>query len=259
MRSRPTGRRRDEARLAAAGRLQTRARSRGDRRDHRRHGRITYVNDTFCRRSPGIHARSCIGQDHRIINSSYHPKEFIRELWRTIASGPVWHGELRNRAKDGHYLLGGHDDRAVPERARKAVPVHRHPRRHHRAKGGRGAARAAGGARARRTDGRRRGPRGAQSTRRHQGRHPGADVASAPGRLRASGHARHRRAHRLAERVDQRPDGLRAATTAPPEPLSSSVRCVADAVTDGPPRSGRVNRSTSRSKARTCRRPPTTS
>jgi PAS domain S-box-containing protein len=65
-------------------------------------GIIRKANSNFCKISK-YSEDELIGQDHRIINSGYHPKEFIRGLWETIAAGKIWKGEVRNKAKDGTF------------------------------------------------------------------------------------------------------------------------------------------------------------
>jgi PAS domain S-box-containing protein len=65
-------------------------------------GRITYVNDTFCKVSQYT-KDELIGQPHSIVKDPNTPKVVFKELWETIASGKIWKGILKNRKKDGTF------------------------------------------------------------------------------------------------------------------------------------------------------------
>ncbi len=65
-------------------------------------GTITHVSDRFCEIS-GYSREELIGQNHRMVKSDEHSREFFRDMWKTISSGRVWTGEIKNFAKDGHH------------------------------------------------------------------------------------------------------------------------------------------------------------
>ena len=68
-------------------------------------GDITFVNSNFSQAS-GYSNKELVGQNHRILNSGYHDAVFFHEMYETIESGKVWHGEVCNKRKNGsHYWL----------------------------------------------------------------------------------------------------------------------------------------------------------
>lgn len=66
-------------------------------------GIIIHANEKFCETSRYTQ-NELLGQEHRIINSGYHSKEFMHTLWQTISRGDIWRGEMCNQAKNGDFF-----------------------------------------------------------------------------------------------------------------------------------------------------------
>ncbi len=63
-------------------------------------GVIEYVNPAFERLS-GYTLTEAAGQTPRIVKSGEHDDAYYAGMWRAITQGQTWHGEFRNRRKDG--------------------------------------------------------------------------------------------------------------------------------------------------------------
>ncbi|HXG57534.1 MAG TPA: EAL domain-containing protein [Thermoanaerobaculia bacterium] len=67
-------------------------------------GVIQWVNPAFARLT-GFDAKEAVGQTPRILKSGRQTEAFYQHLWKTIASGTAWSGELYNKRKDGSLYI----------------------------------------------------------------------------------------------------------------------------------------------------------
>ena len=66
-----------------------------------RDGKILWANSSFTHLT-GYSMEEVIGRKPNILKSGKQEQDFYKNLWDTILSGRVWHGELVNQHKDGH-------------------------------------------------------------------------------------------------------------------------------------------------------------
>lgn len=83
-------------------------------------GKVMYANEQFLSMSK-YEAHELIGKNHNVVNSGHHSKEFFKNMWKSIGSGNIWRGEIKNKAKDGTYYWV--DTVIVPFMNSKGKPI----------------------------------------------------------------------------------------------------------------------------------------
>jgi aerotaxis receptor len=65
-------------------------------------GKIIYANSDFCKIA-GYSKEELIGNPHSMVRHEDMPSAAFEDLWKTIQSGNVWKGIVKNKTKDGGY------------------------------------------------------------------------------------------------------------------------------------------------------------
>lgn len=65
-------------------------------------GIVTFANADFCKIA-GYKLDELVGKQHNIVRHQDMPKWAFEDLWKTVKSGKIWKGIVKNRTKDGNY------------------------------------------------------------------------------------------------------------------------------------------------------------
>ena len=65
-------------------------------------GIIKFANEDFCKIA-GYSLEELVGQPHNKVRHDDMPKAAFSDLWKTIQSGNIWKGIVKNKTKDGGY------------------------------------------------------------------------------------------------------------------------------------------------------------
>jgi PAS domain S-box-containing protein len=65
-------------------------------------GKIIYVNEAFCNIS-GYTQKELIGKPHNMVRHDDMTKQTFEKLWQDLRENKYWHGEIKNKSKDGGF------------------------------------------------------------------------------------------------------------------------------------------------------------